>query len=101
MKLLRYLLAPFALLYWLGVWLRNAAYDLGLRRSQAVAIKSICVGNLTVGGTGKTPHTEYLLRLLQDEFQVGMLSRGYRRRTKGYVEASTDSTALQVGDEPL
>lgn len=101
MKLLRYLLAPFALLYWLGVWLRNAAYDLGLRRSQAVAIKSICVGNLTVGGTGKTPHTEYLLRLLQGEFQVGMLSRGYRRRTKGYVEASTDSTALQVGDEPL
>lgn len=97
----RYLLAPFALLYWLGVWLRNAAYDLGLKRSHALGLKSICVGNLTVGGTGKTPHTEYLLRLLLGEFQVGVLSRGYRRKTKGYVEASADSTAMQVGDEPL
>lgn len=101
MNPLRHLLAPLALPYWAGVKLRNAAYDAGVKQSQRVSLKTICVGNLTVGGTGKTPHTDYLLRLLLAQHRVGVLSRGYKRKTKGYIEANVNSTAQQVGDEPL
>ncbi|MBQ9470879.1 MAG: tetraacyldisaccharide 4'-kinase [Bacteroidales bacterium] len=98
---LRYLLAPLSWPYWAVVKLRNLAYSCGLLRSHVPPLRTICVGNLTVGGTGKTPHTEYLLRLLSLHMPVAVLSRGYRRQSKGFVEVQDSSTALQVGDEPL
>lgn len=98
---MRFLLSPIALIYWLAVKVRNFMFDAGLRTSVQPSIKTICVGNLTVGGTGKTPHTEYLIRLLSPQMNIATLSRGYRRTSKGYMEASSTSTALEVGDEPL
>ena len=95
-------LYPFAWLYGLGVRLRNAMFDCGLLRSQTFPIPVICVGNLTVGGTGKTPHTEYLIRLLtQTGRQVGVLSRGYKRKSKGFLWAEADTPMEQIGDEPF
>ena len=94
-------LLPLAWLYGLVVRLRGAAYDRGWLRSRAFGLPVICVGNLAVGGTGKTPHTEYLIRLLRAAgLRVATLSRGYRRHTRGFLLATTASTAAQVGDEP-
>ena len=98
----RILLYPFALLYGLGVAVRNLFYDIGfLTEHEFKAISTICIGNLSTGGTGKTPHTEYLIRLLKDEFQVATLSRGYGRVSKGFQLAQPDSTFEDIGDEPL
>ncbi|MCD8072833.1 MAG: tetraacyldisaccharide 4'-kinase [Alistipes sp.] len=93
-------LAPFAMLYGIGVSVRNKMFDWGIVRSRKYDIPVICVGNITVGGTGKTPVTETLISHFAARSNVAVLSRGYRRRTKGYVEARVDSPFLEVGDEP-
>jgi tetraacyldisaccharide 4'-kinase len=92
---------PFSWLYGAVVALRNRAYDYGwLRCYDWTAEPAICVGNLTVGGTGKTPHTEYLIRLLGREGLVGVLSRGYKRTTSGCIRLTSAMTADEAGDEP-
>ncbi len=95
------LLTPLAWLYGLGVRLRNELFDHGVMKEQRFSLPLIAVGNLAVGGTGKTPHTEYLLRLLKDEWKTAMLSRGYGRGTKGFLIAGPSATAHDIGDEPL
>lgn len=101
MKALRFLLLPFALLYWIPVKIRNFFFDINLLKGYSPDTPTICIGNVTVGGTGKTPHTEYLIDLLQNQFKIGLLSRGYRRTTKGFKLVEMTSTAKEVGDEPL
>jgi tetraacyldisaccharide 4'-kinase len=101
LKSFRILLFPFALLYGLIVWIRNWMYDRGILRSASFGLPLICVGNLSVGGTGKSPMVEYLVRLLKDRYKVATLSRGYKRKTKGYSLASEQTTALEIGDEPM
>lgn len=93
-------LSPVAFLYGAGVALRNKLFDCGMLRSKSFDIPVICIGNIAVGGTGKTPHTEYLIKLLHSNYQVAVLSRGYKRRTKGYVLSTPDSKARSIGDEP-
>ena len=93
-------LSPFTFLYWLAVVIRHFLYDSGIKKSQSFSIPIICVGNITVGGTGKTPHIEYLIRLLNEEYKVAVLSRGYKRQTSGFLKATIDSTAEEIGDEP-
>lgn len=92
-------LTPLSWLYGAGVRLRNALYDSGVLRERSFEIPVINVGNITVGGTGKTPHVEYLIRLLAD-YKVAVLSRGYKRRTKGYRLADKDCRMEDIGDEP-
>lgn len=93
-------LYPASWLYGAVVKTRNKLFDWGVLRSKSFDIPIICIGNLAVGGTGKTPHTEYLIKLLQKEYNVAVLSRGYKRQTKGYVLATPDSNARSIGDEP-
>lgn len=93
-------LLPLSWLYGLGVGLRNTLFDIGVLKSRSFDVPIISVGNLTVGGTGKTPHTEYILALLGKHHRVAVLSRGYKRKTKGYRLASPDSTVEDIGDEP-
>lgn len=96
-----YKLLPLSWLYRMGTDIRNKLFDWGWLQSKSFDLPVICIGNLSVGGTGKTPHTEYLIKLLQNEgFHPATLSRGYKRRTKGYLLASPKSTAQQIGDEP-
>ena len=90
-----------SLIYRFGVWLRNQLYDKGICQSYTTDIPTICVGNLAVGGTGKTPMAEYLLRLLSVRYKVAYLSRGYKRRTKGFVLADDNADALTIGDEAM
>ena len=97
----RIALYPLALLYGAVIWLRNRCFDLQLFKTQPIDGKSICVGNLAVGGTGKSPHVAYLIELLSERFTVQVLSRGYGRKTKGYIELTTHSSTTEVGDEPL
>ena len=95
-------LRPLSWLYGLGVGLRNGMFDAGLLRETAFDVPLICVGNLTVGGTGKTPHSEYIVRLLlQGGHDVALLSRGYKRKTQGWQMADEQSTADDIGDEPF
>ena len=101
MKLIRYLFFPFVPFYYLVTWLRNKLYDWGIKRSTAYAFPVICVGNLSVGGTGKTPMIEYLIRLLKSDYQIATLSRGYKRETNGFVLADNYTTARTIGDEPF
>jgi tetraacyldisaccharide 4'-kinase len=98
---LRLLLFPFSLLYGLGVRIRNLAYDKGWLASRTFDIPTLCIGNLSVGGTGKSPLTELLVATLKERYRVASLSRGYRRVTRGYVLAGQDSTSLEIGDEPM
>jgi len=112
LKYLRLLLFPFSLLYGLVVTMRNWFYDARLFKSSEFDVPVICVGNLDVGGAGKSPMTEYLVRLLKSEFKLATLSRGYGRQTKGFLIANshanhlgamasaTKNTAAQLGDEP-
>ena len=98
---MNYLLLPLAWIYDGVTSVRNFMYNHGILISESYDLPVICVGNLTVGGTGKTPHTEYLIRLLQREgYKVAVLSRGYKRKTKGYVVATEGVTAHDIGDEP-
>ena len=99
-KINRWLL-PFSWLYSLVVSFRNALFEMGILKSRAFNIPVISVGNITVGGTGKTPHVEYLIRLLQDRYQVAVLSRGYKRKTRGFLTADDSTTACDIGDEPF
>ena len=94
-------LIPFSWLYGLVIWIRNSLYDHGLFKSATFQIPLISVGNITVGGTGKTPHVEYLAALLRDEFHVATLSRGYKRKTRDFRIVATESRVDEVGDEPL
>ncbi len=94
-------LYPLSFLYGLGVSLRNKMFDWGIIHSKSYNIPVISVGNITVGGTGKTPHTEYLIKLLKKEFKVAVLSRGYKRKSKGFILANENSTAKEIGDEPF
>ncbi len=93
-------LLPLSWLYGMGVAIRNELFEMGLLKSRAFNIPVISVGNITVGGSGKTPHVEYLIRLLQDSFKVAVLSRGYKRKSKGYQLASETSKMSDLGDEP-
>lgn len=94
-------LYPVSWIYGAGVWLRNKLFDWGFFQEQSFDLPVICVGNITVGGTGKTPHTEYLIKLLHQNFQVAVLSRGYKRKSKGYILADSDSSVREIGDEPF
>ncbi len=96
----RKILYPFSFVYGLITSIRNKAFDLGLLKSKSFDIPVIAVGNLNVGGTGKSPMIEYLVRLLHQTYKVAVLSRGYGRKTKGFVLASQASSAKELGDEP-
>ncbi len=93
-------LLPLSFLYGLGVRTRNVLFDCGILKSKKYPMPIICIGNLAVGGTGKTPHTELLIELLKAHYQVAVLSRGYKRETKEYIEATSESTPSIIGDEP-
>lgn len=95
-----WILTPFTLLYGAVIGMRNKLFDWGVITSEEFEVPIISVGNLTVGGTGKTPHTEYLIALLKDKFKTALLSRGYKRKTSGYRLASDSSTPHDIGDEP-
>lgn len=101
LKSFRILLLPFALLFGLVVRLRNWLYDKNILKSSSFGLPLICVGNLSVGGTGKSPMVEFLVQHLKNRFNVATLSRGYKRKTKGYALADAQSTAIEIGDEPL
>ena len=101
MKLIRKLLFPIVPIYWLITWLRNKLYDLGIKKSVSYNFPLIAVGNISVGGTGKTPMVEYLIRMLKPKYNLGTLSRGYGRKSKGFVLANQTSTSLDLGDEPM
>ena len=101
MILLRKLLFPFAIIYWLVTSVRNYLYDCGFLKSYAFDIPIIAVGNLSVGGTGKTPMIEYLIRLLSENYSVATLSRGYKRQSTGFVLADANTDAKTLGDEPF
>lgn len=101
LQYLKILLYPFSLLYGLVMWMRNRLYDTNVLTAVEFDLPVIAVGNLSVGGTGKTPHVEHLIRLLKDQYKTATLSRGYNRRTTGYLLADAQSTAAQLGDEPM
>ena len=97
---LRFLLLPFSLIYGLITSIRNKLYDWGVFKSTKFELPIICIGNLVVGGSGKTPTTEYLVELLSD-YKIAILSRGYGRKTKGFILADDEATAETIGDEPM
>lgn len=102
MKALRWLLLPFSWIYGVITFIRNKAFDWGILKSIQIPKKSITVGNLSVGGTGKTPHVDYLIQyFLSKNVKLSILSRGYGRKTNGLVIASRESTSSEIGDEPL
>ena len=94
------LLKPFSWGYGAGVWLRNTAFDMGVLPQEEFDVPVVSVGNITVGGTGKTPHVEYIIEKLYNRYHVAVLSRGYKRKTKGFILASNNSTPRDIGDEP-
>jgi tetraacyldisaccharide 4'-kinase len=94
-------LRPLSWLYGLGVGFRNMLFEMGILKSHSYKVPVISVGNITVGGTGKTPHVEYLINLLKDKVNVAMLSRGYKRKSHGFVLADKDTTIHDIGDEPF
>ncbi|MDR1667255.1 MAG: tetraacyldisaccharide 4'-kinase [Bacteroidales bacterium] len=101
MTFARFILWPFSLLYGMVAAARNKCYDWGwLPSIRFDDVKVVCVGNITAGGTGKTPHVEYLIRTLSPSFRLAVLSRGYKRKTNGFVLATATSTARDIGDEP-
>ena len=97
----RLLLFPFSLFYALAIVIRNYCYDRQWMRSTSFNLPIICVGNLSVGGTGKSPMTELLIEMLLPTHKVATISRGYKRKTKGYLLANENTTALEIGDEPM
>ena len=99
-KTISCILFPFAMWYAIGVWLRNLLYSIGLKRQSAPPVTTIGVGNLCAGGAGKTPHVEYLVRLLSPSYDVALLSRGYRRRTRGFLLDDGCHSPSRLGDEP-
>lgn len=101
MKFLRKLLFPFALIYWGITSIRNKFYDWGWLKSKAYPFPVISVGNLSTGGTGKSPMIEFLIAQLKNDWNLAVLSRGYKRSTSGFKEVLIKSTVAEVGDEPL
>ncbi len=101
MNKLRKILYPLSILYGEITDMRNKAYDKNILPSSTFNLPVIAVGNLSTGGTGKTPQVEYLIRLLKNDYKVAVLSRGYKRKSKGFQIADKKSTAVQIGDEPL
>lgn len=101
LKPFRILLFPFSLVYGAAVWLRNRMFDKNILGSSEFNLPLICVGNLSVGGTGKSPMVEFLVRRLKEKYRLAALSRGYKRKTRGYALANEESTALDIGDEPM
>jgi tetraacyldisaccharide 4'-kinase len=97
----RPLLLPFSFFYWIGVTVRNRLFDLRMLRSTGFDIPVISVGNITVGGTGKTPHVEMLVSLLKSDYRIAVLSRGYKRKSAGFIMASRHSPVSDIGDEPM
>ena len=93
-------LLPFSWLYGFGVGFRNMLFEMGILKSRSYTVPVISVGNITVGGTGKTPHVEYLIRLLKDKANVAVLSRGYKRKSHGFVLADAETPMKMIGDEP-
>jgi len=93
-------LFPLVPIYYLVTWIRNILFDTSLLQSTAYKIPIICVGNLSTGGTGKTPMIEYLIGLLTKNHELAVLSRGYKRQTKGFVLADSNSSVSDIGDEP-
>lgn len=100
-SLFKILLSPISLLYGISVSIRNLLYDAGLLKSAVFSVPVISVGNLTVGGEGKTPHVEYLIQFLQDYLDIAILSRGYKRKTKGFRVVQLNDKVTAAGDEPL
>jgi tetraacyldisaccharide 4'-kinase len=101
LKSFRVLLLPFALLFWVIIFIRNWLYDKNILKSASFGMPLICVGNLSVGGTGKSPMVEFLILHLKSYFKVATLSRGYKRKTRGYALADDETTAIDIGDEPM
>jgi tetraacyldisaccharide 4'-kinase len=100
-NLLSILLLPISWIYGFTVFIRNLCFDLNILKQEEYDIPIISVGNISIGGTGKTPHIEYLIRLLQSDYKLAVLSRGYKRKTKGFILSDADSTADSIGDEPF
>ena len=95
------LLTPLSKIYGMVTFMRNKFFDWNILKSESFNIPVICVGNIAVGGTGKTPHTEYIIRMLMQDYNIGVISRGYKRMTSGFVMASSTSTPSDIGDEPF
>jgi len=101
MQLLRKLLFPISLIYGLVVYVRNRFYDAGILKSKVYSTPTICIGNLSIGGTGKTPMVEFLIRILQENYSLAVLSRGYKRKTTGFIMANANTKVKDIGDEPF
>lgn len=101
LKSFRYLLLPITWIYGGIIWFRNWLYNKNFLKSASFNFPIICVGNLATGGTGKTPMTEYLVKILRNEYRTATLSRGYKRKTTGFAIADANTTALMIGDEPM
>ena len=101
MNVIRKILFPFAIMYGWITSIRNIFFDKGILKSDTFNLPIIAVGNLSVGGTGKTPQIEYLIRLLSDKYKVATLSRGYKRKSEGFILADSSSNARILGDEPF
>ncbi|MRT92110.1 tetraacyldisaccharide 4'-kinase [Ancylomarina sp. 16SWW S1-10-2] len=101
LSFLKFLLIPFTLIYASVLSVRNLMFDWGFLKSSSFDLPIISVGNISVGGTGKTPHTEYLIRILQGKYKLASLSRGYKRKSKGFILADKHSNSLDLGDEPM
>ena len=101
LKSFRILLLPFSFVYGLIIIIRNFLYDKKIFHEAEFNLPVICVGNLAMGGTGKSPMVEYLIELLRRQYNIATLSRGYKRKTKGYALANEHTNALEIGDEPM
>ena len=101
MNFIRKILFPIVPIYFVVTWFRNYFYDIGIFKSKSYNFPIICVGNLSVGGTGKSPMIEYLIRLLKSKYKVATLSRGYKRSTRGFCIADENASAAKIGDEPF
>ena len=101
MKWYNWILIPISLVYWIITSIRNLFFEIGIFKQNKFNIPIVGVGNITVGGTGKTPHSQYISKLLQNNFKIAVLSKGYGRKTKGFKYVNIDSNYVDVGDEPL
>ena len=101
MAFVKIILLPLSVIYGVVTGVRNFLFHIGILKSQTFRIPVICVGNITVGGTGKTPHTELIISELKKKFRVACLSRGYKRKTRGFILANEHSTAAEIGDDPM
>ncbi|HIR36960.1 MAG TPA: tetraacyldisaccharide 4'-kinase, partial [Candidatus Limisoma gallistercoris] len=94
-----FILTPLSAIYGAVMYVRNKMFDLGILKSESFKIPVISIGNIAVGGTGKTPHTEYIISLLAKDYKIAMLSRGYKRKTSGFVMAFPNCSPQDIGDE--